>query len=59
MGRNLTSQMVHYTIVKMTIQIVQYPSSKKNHPSQARQVQINLSMLTRWSIDICPNGVLD
>lgn len=38
MGRNLINQMVHYTIFKMINQIVQWPSSKKDHPSQVGQV---------------------
>jgi len=48
LGINLTSQMVHYLIVKMISQIVQYFSRQKDHPNHVGQVQINLSRLKGW-----------
>jgi hypothetical protein len=49
MGRNLTSQMVYYPIVKMTNKIIQQFASQNDYPNHIGQVQINLSKLTGWS----------
>ncbi len=49
MGKIFTYKMVHYGIVKMTSQLIQLSTNKKDHPSHTRQVQINLFKLTRWS----------
>jgi hypothetical protein len=51
--------MVHYLIVKMISQIVQYFANQKDHPNHVGQVQINLSRLKGWFFFYaCPNGVL-
>jgi len=48
MGINLTSQIVHYLLVKMTNQMVHYFVSQKDHPNHKKHVEINLSKMMKW-----------
>jgi hypothetical protein len=50
LGKFLTKQMVHYSFVKMTNQLVGYSTSKKNHLGHNKHVKINLFKMMGWFI---------
>jgi hypothetical protein len=49
--------MVHYSLIKMTSQMVFTLLVKKDHPTHTEYVKINLSKITHGLFSPCPNLV--